>query len=327
MTWFTRILNTLLTPNILKQQYSMISGALGNTVQFALPQVIDLGSFGYQLAQQLPLLVTGQLGYNLSVSVLNTMVFERHMSRVNGASGLSISLAEHESVLLTLLNDTRFEDFIQAFLAIGEIPTNAPLVPYTGLVNGYLDGTNDTVYFKWIPQVSVVHTLQLTAYQMGDTDFDLFLYDANMNLLARSVESTSLEILQYAVIKDQTYYIRIYSYPGAEVTFGLGACRLTFTPSSGINPTFYVFLVAAVIVIAILLVLSYYGLRRLLSYLNLRRQRRRTHEAQNAASAETTSQGASLEGQCPKCGEEYPSGAHFCPECGEGSSTETESED
>ena len=326
ITWFSSMLNTVLAPNILKQQYSAISGARGNTVQFAFPQVIDLGSFGYQLAQQLPLLVTGQLGFNLSSSVLNAVVFERHMSGVNGASGLSVSFAEHESASLSLLNDTRYEDFIQAFHAIGDTTGSAPLVPYTGSISAYMDGRNDTVYIKWIPYISVVHTIQLAAYQTGDADFDLYLYDANMNLLARSVETTSSEILQYAVIQAHTYYIRVHSYPGGNVQHGLGACRITFTPSSGINPVFYVFLAATVIGIAILLILSYIGLRWLYAYLSARRERLRAREALIAATAETTNHTPSLEGQCPKCGEEYPPGARFCPKCGQDSSNETESE-
>jgi hypothetical protein len=323
VTWFRRILNTMLAPNILKQQYSAISGARGNTVQFAIPHVIDLGSFGYQLAQQLPLLTTGQLGYNLSLSVLNAVVYERHMSGANGASGLSVSFAEHGLASLRLLNETRFEDLLQAFHAIGETPGNAPLVPYTGSISGYLDNTNDSVYIKWIPHISVVHTLQLRAYQLGDADFDLYLYDANMNLLARSVESSSSEILQYAAIQAQTYFIRIHSYPGADITFGLGACQITITPSSGINPISYVFLAATIIGVAILVILSYIGLRRLWAYLSVRRERIRAREALIEATADPEKLTVHLEGQCPECGEEYPEGARFCPKCGINSSNDT----
>ncbi|MFX0168498.1 MAG: clostripain-related cysteine peptidase [Candidatus Hodarchaeota archaeon] len=316
MTWFTRLLNTLLTSNTLLEQYSAISGARGNTLQFALPQVIDLGAFGYQIAQQLPLLVTGSLGYNLTLDILNAVIYERHMSDATGASGLSVFLAEHGLASLSLLNDTHFEEFIQAFHAIGETPASGPIFPQSGQINGYLDGANDSVYFRWIAQASVVHTLQLTAYQTGDEDFDLYLYDANMNLLDQSVDISSTEIIQYAVIQGQTYYIRVHSYPSKDVTFGIGACRLTLTPSTGINPIIFVLLAATIIGIAILVVFLYLVLRRVWLYVLSQRQRRRTTQEQIAENPSALSKESINQMDCSECGEAYPPGARFCPNCG-----------
>lgn len=264
--WLDTLIDQLLEPSFLELNYEGICASRGATLYFKQPDFIDLGAFAYQLSQ---ILIDPQLqflSYNITLAVLYTIVFEQHLGGLPGASGLAINFSNHSSVPLILLNDIRYRDFITAFTAIGEtqntsIPVYHPLTYW-----GYLDGKNDSVYYTFHPQVSTLFTLHLAAMQPYDEDFDLYLYDSNMNLLTRSVELDSTETLQHNFVAGNVYYIRVWSYLREDISHGLGAFTLRIDQGAIVNPISLIVLGGSIVgfIAMIFLIVVFLRRRRIL---------------------------------------------------------------
>ena len=83
-----------------------------------------------------------------------------------------------------------------------------------------------------------------------------------MNQLTRSVQPHSIETLQYNLVVGNTYYIRIWSYPGEEVTYGLGAFSLRIGQGAIVNPVFYVLLGGGITGLVMLIIAIIWVIRR-----------------------------------------------------------------
>ncbi len=79
----------------------------------------------------------------------------------------------------------------------------------TDSVNEY-DDTDD--YFSI--HLTAGQTLTATMTGPNDADFDLYLYNSNGNIVARSEEFTSSETIIYTTVVSGTYYINPYAYSG-----------------------------------------------------------------------------------------------------------------
>ncbi|MFX0078750.1 MAG: clostripain-related cysteine peptidase, partial [Candidatus Hermodarchaeota archaeon] len=313
--WFNETVECLLTPGMLTTNYSIISGARGSTQQFAIPHFIDLWDFSHELAIQSLNPTIHSLATNLSQSVFATIAHEQSMQGVPGAIGLAINFAEYDAVPLSLLNVTRYSDFINEFQEIGETAFNSVMQFDFVPLNGYLDGKNDSVYFRIFVSIPTEYTIVLTPFENYDADFDLYLYDVNQNLLSRSISLNSTEAIQYSLIPDQIYYIRVISYPRSDITFGLGSVNIAIVPGSPINPIIFVIVGCLIVVVISLIILCSVFLYRYWKRRDSQRQIERTQEpteSENAGSAVASTQTAF----CSECGELFPDKAKYCPKCG-----------
>ncbi len=202
---------------------------------------------------------------------------------------------------------------------LGETADTSILSLSLGPIFGYLDGKADSVYFRFSPQIAVEHTVILTAFQNVDEDFDLYLYDSNLNLLTRAVGITSDEAVQWSLIPGQLYYIQIFSNPRADITYGLGSFEIIINPSFPVNPASVVIQIGIfTIILCIILFIIYIiwrnweNIKRAIESYQIRRMAKRI---QTEATTETGSPTSTS--TCEKCSEVLPEDAKFCSNCGE----------
>ncbi len=327
ITWFNQIIDYLLTPPNISTFYANICAARGYTQQFNIPNYIDLGCFAFQIFQQPTNPHLASLAYNLSIAVDIAVAYHRTSQGTKRARGLGINLADYESIPLSLLNDTRYEDFISEFQTIGGTE-QTPILPTNILtLYGYLDGKNDSVYYYITPPIAAQYTIHLEAFQGYQADFDLYLYDSRMNRLTQSIELGSTEIIQYAMVPGQYYYIRALSHPSTHISFGLGSFEIIVIAGSPVNPITFVIL--AGIIIGLIALIAYIGLllyRRRHQLAEYLRRLRKTPPSEGETPSADESK-TSVTGICAKCGEAFPDEAKFCPKCGETFEEFTESDE
>ncbi|MFX1403921.1 MAG: clostripain-related cysteine peptidase [Promethearchaeota archaeon] len=318
--WFNRTTTWLTTGYNTLTHYQEISAARGLTQQFNLPSYIDLGGFAYQLSQLIENITFTHYTGNLSLSVQTAVSYHRALSGLPGASGLAMNFNSYESVSLALLDNSVYEDFLSTFLSLGETTGTSIISLTLGPIRGYLDGKDDSVFYRFTSQIAIEHTITLSAFQPTDDDFDLYLYDSNLNLLTRSVGLTSDETIQWVLIPGRLYYIRVHSSPRTDITYGLGSFELLITPSSPINPALVALHIGIIVAIICLFILVLYIIwrnrERITRAIERYRVRRMARQLQSEASTATTPS-TGTPGACVKCGEQLPEEARFCPNCGE----------
>jgi len=318
--WFNRTTTWLTTGYNTLTYYQEISAARGLTQQFNLPYYIDLGGFAYQLSQLIQNITFTQYTGNLSLSVQAAVSFHRALSGLPGTSGLAINFNSYEPVSLALLNNTVYEEFLSTFLSLGKTTDTSIISLTLGPIQGYLDGKDDAVFYRFTSQIAVEHTITLGAFQPTDDDFDLYLYDSNLNLLTRSIGLGSDEAIQWVLIPGRLYYIRVHSSPRAEITHGLGSFEVWIIPSSPINPATVALHIGIIVATLCLLFLVLYIIWRnreritgAIERYRVRRMARRLHSEASTGTIQSTA----TPGACLKCGEQLPVDARFCPNCGE----------
>lgn len=313
--WFNETVEWLLNPGVLTTNYSIISGARGTTQHFAIPHFIDLWDFSNHLAAQSINPVIHSLATNMSHSVLATIAYEGNMQGIPGAVGLALNFADYEAVPLSLLNVTRYSEFINAFHGIGETTINSVMQYEFVPLNGYLDGKNDSVYFRITVPIPTEYTIVLRPFENYDADFDLYLYDSNQNLLARAISLNSTEAIQYSLLPEQIYYIRVVSYPRSDITYGLGSVHIDIVPGSPINPIIFVIIGCLIVVAFCFIILCSFFMYRYWKRRDLQRQIERTREPTESDSDESPVT-ATQTAFCSECGEIFPDKAKYCPRCG-----------
>jgi ribosomal protein L40E len=318
-TWFYQTINWLNASYNTYSCYAEISTARGLTQQFSVPHYIDLGNFAWHLFQRILDPTFKNFVGNLSSSIQAAVSYQRCLIGVPGATGLGINFDTYEPVVLSLLDNTAYEQFLTKFFGIGGTEDiTIPLLSF-GQITGYLDGKGDSVYYRFTPEIPVEHTITLTVFQHVDEDFDLYLYDSSFHLLVRSVGLTSDEVVQWSLLPGQLYYIQIFSSPRADITFGLGSFEILITPSSPVNPVAVVLQAGIIVAIAGIILFAIYLIWRNKESINRAIKRYRVRQMvkrlqREAAEATTTSTSASV---CAKCGADLPDAARFCPNCGE----------
>ncbi|MFW9984880.1 MAG: clostripain-related cysteine peptidase [Candidatus Odinarchaeota archaeon] len=321
--WFNETVEWLLNPGVLTTNYSIISGARGSSQQFAIPHFIDLWDFSNQLAAQSINPVIYSLATNLSQSVHAAITHEQSMQGIPGAVGLAMNFAEYETVPLSLLNVTRYSEFINEFHGIGETIINSVMQFEFVPLNGYLEGKNDSVYFRITVPIPAEYTIVLRPFENYDADFDLYLYDINQNLLAQSISLNSSEAVQYSLLPDQIYYIRVISYPRSDITYGLGSVHINIVPGSPINPIIFVIIGCLIVVVLCLIILCSIFLFRYWKRRSIQRQIEQTQEP-TESDTDDSAVVATQTAFCSECGEIFPDKAKYCPRCGKTfESTET----
>ncbi len=299
--------------------YSAISTARGLTQQFDIPYYIDLGGFAYQLFTQIP--IPGFKNYvgNLSLSIQEAVLYHKHLSGAPSASGLSINFDYYDPILLSLRNDTAYDDFLAKFLTIGETQETTILTLSLGPFAGYLDGKGDSVFYRFSPEIAAEHTIEVSAFQPRDEDFDLYLFDSNWNVLTRSVGLSSDEAVQWALVPGTVYYIQVYSIDRPEILSGLGSFEVNIIPNSPINPAAFVLQIGIIVFIICLIAFilyviwrNWHRIKRAIERYRLRRMARRIQK-EALQEAETTPAPT----KCSKCEALLPEDAKFCPNCGE----------
>jgi len=313
--WFNETVEWLLNPGVLTTNYSIISGARGSTQHFVIPHFIDLWDFSNQIAAQSINPVIRSLATNMSQSVRAAIAHEQSMQGIPGAVGLAMNFADYEAVPLTLLNVTRYSEFINEFHGIGETTINSVMQFEFVPLNGYLDGKNDSVYFRITVPIPTEYTIVLRPFENYDADFDLYLYDSNQNLLARSISLNSTEAIQYSLLPDQIYYIRVISYPRSDITYGLGSVHIDIVPGSPINPIIFVIMGCLIVVVLCFIILCFFFLFRYWKRRVLQRQIERIQEPTESDSGDLVVS-ATQTAFCTECGEIFPDKAKYCPRCG-----------
>jgi hypothetical protein len=308
----------LLQSTALSTYYEAICHARGLSQSFGWPDFMDLGDFATEASLLIQDITLAGLAQNLSSQTLAAVHFEQHLTGDPGATGLGIAFSTHYSIPLNLITDTHYEEFMTAFLAEAETSSDSILVTDSGTHYGYLEGETDSVYFRFVPEVSNTYTLQLDSMQEYDEDFDLFLYDDEGYEIDSSESIYSSETIQYNFVAGETYYIRAYSYSGSSILFGLGAFSLTITSSSilNLNTIAIILGVIAVIIIIVFCIWRSYS-----------RKQRQVHSWQEepgyspygkpaSTQPQTPTPSSGFAGFCSYCGAAIPEGAAFCPNCG-----------
>lgn len=318
--WFSQVLNWLNTSYNTYHFYSQISTARGLTQQFSIPHYIDLKGFTQQLFQKIPNPSFRNYSGNLSESIQKAVSYQRYLSGIPGASGLGINFDYYQPIPLSLLTMTAYTDFLSRFLTIGETDSTSITTFSLSSIAGYLDREDDSVYYRFTPEIAAEHTITLTNFQPFDEDFDLYLFDENLNLLTRSIGLSSHEVVQWALVPGEIYYLQIYSNPRQDITYGLGSFEIVISPGPPVDPVAIVVQIGIIVaIVCIILFISYIiwrkreSIRRQIQRYRIRRMAKRLREE---ASAEEESASA-VAATCEKCGELLPEDARFCPKCGE----------
>ncbi len=318
--WFNQTINWFNTSYNTYHYYSQISTARGLTQQFSIPHYIDLLGFTQQLFQQIPNPSFRNYAGNLSESIQEAVSYQRHLSGIPGASGFGINFDYYLPIPLSLLTMTAYTSFLSTFLTIGETNSTSYTTFSLSSITGYLDGEADSVYYRFTPEIAAEHTITLTSFQTVDEDFDLYLYDENLNLLARSIELSSHEAVQWALVPGEIYYLQIYSNPRQDITYGLGSFEIVISPGPPVNPVAMVVQIGIIVTIGCVILLIGYiiwrkreSIRRQIQRYRIRRMARRLRE-EATADEESASPAVAT---CEKCGEQLPEDARYCPICGE----------
>jgi hypothetical protein len=307
---------TLLPLAFLRANYEAISKARGATQSFSWPDFMDLGAFALELDAAFLSPALSNLTLRLRSAVVAAVYLEQHLSGLPDATGLGLAFSIHHGIPLELLTDSHYEEFMQAFLGIGNTSATALLMSAGGTHYGYLDGKGDDVFFRFNPDASTTFSLRLDSIQEYDEDFDLYLYDRNLNELQVSEGYTSTEFMEYNFVAEEAYYIRVHSYADPDIVDGLGAFSLTVIPASGIDPALVAVFIVAIILIALIVICIVASTRR-------RWQRR--YERSSAYYRQPTSASATYSapppspasaGFCTNCGAPLPVGTLRCPSCG-----------
>ncbi|MHA2405585.1 MAG: clostripain-related cysteine peptidase [Candidatus Hermodarchaeia archaeon] len=283
---------------------------------------IDLRSFAESLALQF----NGappfhQFATNLSVSVQNAIHEEMHLSGVPEAFGLGAVFGTYGSHQLALADDTEWDEFMEAFIDVGSTMNNAiqyldDLVSPSGspLHCGYLDSSEDSVFFEFLASVSGTHHFSIeAAWDQYATDFDLYIHDASGNSLASSISSDSTEYIAFNLEAGNTYFIEVYSYPSGYD--GIGVFYLNIDSQSGpgpLPPQLTQLLIAGAIVGIII------GVGVIIMYT---RHRQSTSAIPPRYTSPTTTpprveESADVAKFCTYCGAAVPYAARYCPVCG-----------
>jgi hypothetical protein len=310
------LIHALLTPAALRNNYESICAARGATQSFSWPDFMDLGDFALQLRPALLSAALSNSALILQKAAAAAVYREQHLTGLPGATGLGLAFSTHHSIPLELITDTSYEDFMRAFEGIGNTSATAFSLSGLGSHYGYLDGKDDDVYFRFTPSAPDVLTFRLDTLQMYDEDFDLYLYDSNLNELRASEGYTSTEFIEYNCVYGEVYYIRVHSYADPEIVDGLGAFRLTILPASWIDPVVLGILVIAIIVIVLLVVCAVAAARQgwLRRWETGPTYTRRSPSASAAFPA--LPPGTGRAGFCSNCGATLPAAAQRCPSCG-----------
>jgi len=141
------------------------------------------------------------------------------------------------------------------------------------------------------------------------------IYDSNQNLLARSISLNSTEAIQYSLLPDQIYYIRVISYPRSDITYGLGSVHIDIVPGSPINPIIFVIMGCLIVVVLCFIILCFFFLFRYWKRRVLQRQIERIQEPTESDSGDLVVS-ATQTAFCTECGEIFPDKAKYCPRCG-----------
>ncbi len=304
------------TPLNLPFYYSAICEVRGRVQQFSVPNIIDLGSFANQMWLTIPTRALQNLVGNLSLSIQSAIVYERHLSGIPGTTGLAVNFDLYQPTSLSFLNNSQYEQFLANFHLIGETIETAIVPLQAGPLIGYLDGENDSVYYRYDPQIAAQHTLHLTAFQPIGEDFDLYLFDSNMNFLTRSVETGSTETIQYAFVPGQIYYIRAFSHPVPDSDFGFGAFQIAITYSPPINPASIALIIGIIAAIAVMIFVISYIVYHNRSKIATALRQLRTNDQRQIESPPQGDLESQTSTECIQCGESLPENAKFCPNCG-----------
>ncbi|MFX1576219.1 MAG: clostripain-related cysteine peptidase [Promethearchaeota archaeon] len=302
--------------------YETFSWARSTTQGFTWADFIDLNSFATSITSYFssasPIY---QWAVNLSTSIQACVFEEMHLAGLTDASGLGAVFASYEPYQLALANDTDWDDFIEAFIDVGSSPDNAlELLPNLGIQSvptlhcGYLNGSYDSVFFEFTPTETGRHFITLeAAWDKYDTDFDLYIYDIYENLLDSSTSTDSSESIAISLNAGDTYYIEVYSYPGAYD--GIGVFYLNVNPpsSTGLLPIDLIILLIVGATIGIIIgvvALVIFLLRRSRSLTLTSRYTRPTYVPPR------TTEPTGAPKFCAYCGAVIPQGARYCPICG-----------
>lgn len=302
--------------------YEMLSWARSTTQGFTWADFMDLNSFASSITSYFSSASpVYQLAVNLSNSIQACVFEEMHLSGLTDASGLGAVFASYEPYQLALATDTDWDEFMEAFIDVGSSPINAlELVPNLGiqivstLHCGYLDGSYDSVFFKFTPGETGRYFITLeAAWDKYDTDFDLYIYDVDENLLESSISTDSSESISISLNAGATYYIEVYSYPGAYD--GIGVFYLNVNPPSVTGPLplelMILLMAGATIVVTI-------GVVALVIFLQ-RRSRMPAPTPHYTSSTYALPRQVEPAGSpkfCAYCGATIPKGARYCPICG-----------
>lgn len=310
------LMHALLTSTTLRNNYESICAARGATQSFSWPDFMDLGDFALHLRTALLSTALSNSALILQTAAAAAVYCEQHLAGLPGATGLGLAFSTHHGIPLDLLTDASYEEFMQAFEGIGNTSATAVFLSGTGTHYGYLDGEGDDVYFRFTPGTSDVFTFRLDTLQEYDEDFDLYLYDSNLNELRASEGYTSSEFIEYNCVFQEVYYLRVHSYADPDIIDGLGAFSLTILPASWIDPVLLAILVIAIIVIILVVVCAVAATRQgwLRRWETGSTYIRRSTTASAAFSAPPPS--TSSAGFCSNCGAPLSTGAQHCPSCG-----------
>ncbi len=310
--------DALLPTTTLSTYYEALCNARGLAQTFGWPDFMDLADFAAKASLLIQDPTISNLAQDVSTKAQAAIHFEQHLSGDADATGLGIAFSTHYSIPLDLTTDTNYEDFMNAFLDKAGTSSDSILITDGGTHYGYLDGYYDSVFYRFVPEVSGTYTLRLESIKEYDEDFDLFLYDNEGYEVDASQSVYSSETIQYNFVAGETYYIEAYSYPGASVIFGLGAFSLVVS----LNILTNVFIIAIIAVAIVIVIIIVFFVWRLYSQ---KRQRPHSWQTETAYSpygkpVETqptrTPPIADTRGFCVYCGASMPEGAAFCPNCG-----------
>jgi hypothetical protein len=289
---------------------------------FEWADFFDLRSFAESVALQFNGAAPfSLLASNLSVSVQNAIHEEMHLSGVPEAFGLGAVFGSYGSHQLAFAYDTEWDEFMEAFIDVGSTITNAiqyldDLLSPSGsaLHCGYLDRSEDSVYFEFIAGASGTHHFTIeAAWDQYATDFDLYVLDAFGNSLASSISSDSTEYIALHLEAGNTYFIEVYSYPNGYDGIGVFYLNIDSQFGPGPLPPQLIQLLIAGAIVGIII-----GVGVIIMYT---RYRQSTPKIPPRYSSPTTTpprvaEAGEVAKFCAYCGAAVPHAARYCPVCG-----------
>ncbi|MFX0197923.1 MAG: clostripain-related cysteine peptidase [Candidatus Hodarchaeota archaeon] len=153
-----------------------------------------------------------------------SIVYSERLFNLSSYTGLSIAFRPYGVTELELRDFTQWDEFTSTFLALGETPSTALIVTNRTSLFGYLSDRGDTCFYSLIaPNPTVISIGLATIYGSEGVNFNVALFDANLNLLAFDASGLPIEAVSYRLIAGNTYYIMVKSING------LGAYHLNIS--------------------------------------------------------------------------------------------------
>jgi len=198
----------LMLNNDVHTYYSEISLARAHSETFPFNGTyIDIYSFAQEIYSQISNVSIEAAAQDVMDEVSAAIIGEPgYLADHPDAHGLAIHFGSYE-ISNSFITTTAWDEFLSDFLELGNSHSFAIPINKTGNYCGYLNGTEDGVFYS----LHLAENVTLNASYMSLTDyrgnFDMYLYSQDLTILTTA--KLGGELITYDLVDGQTYYLKV----------------------------------------------------------------------------------------------------------------------